>query len=959
MRLPAISSIQHGRSTAKASPRFDFPSGVAGSPIIRLRSCIVAIPDFIRNSIIAWVALLGCLLTVPCASAEDVPKRVLVLNPYSRDTAPFAPVVKPFRTTLAAETDFLIDFREIPLDLTHFGATNEEPLVQFLEQRLERQPVDLVVPIGGEAAAFAARNRDRLFSETPLLITGASSKMLPPGLVGDNATHVTQPLEPTEFIRQMLRMKPDTKHIAVILGSSEIERKWASLCRREFETYSDRVEFIWLDDLPVGEVLDRTSNLPQDSFIFHGMFIEDADGIPSGENELLKRLHEVPNAPVFSTMVSEIGLGIVGGQLYRNTDVGAEAGRIAARILNGESAGAIPPVILEPGTPIYDWRELRRWNIRMADLPADRIIRFREPGFWERYRWQAIAATSFLILQAVLIIALLINRSRRREAEQATTLIAEVSAKFVNLPPEEVDREIIDAMQRICTLLQIDLAVLWQWSTRSPASYTATHFFSLQDGSLPADLLSEDHFPWYKQELSAGKTVALRSLDELPDAAAIDKESCRNFEVRSSLTLPLSSRENTPIGILSFITTQKNRNWPQPLVDRLQLVASIFASTLARKRADEELLESELRLSLATEAADAGLWVLKIDTETFWANAKARQLFGYNPDEVITLQRFETSVHPQDWPRVRDAIAHSLSAGGNVDVEYRINTGDGSERWLVSRGRPFPASPDKPRRLIGLTMDISARRHMESEAKALRDDLAQVGRVTLLGNLASSLAHELSQPLGAILRNAEAAEIMLRDPSPDIPELQAIITDILYDDQRAGNVIDHLRSLLKRGTIDRVPVDLRSLIDSVIALVKTDAVTRLVKITTTVPDQLPMALGDGIHLQQVLLNLIVNAMDAMSDCDPENRNLHVHVHLADAGMIEIHVSDNGPGILDEYFDNLFAPFFTTKPTGMGMGLPVCKTIIEAHKGKIWAAKNPDGGTRFTFTVPAASQPHQP
>jgi len=831
----------------------------------------------VHKAIMAYSALLSLLLAAPSALAEET-QRVMILNPYSRDTAPFASVLKPFRTSLAAGTNARVDFQEIPLDLTRFGEPNEEPLVEFLAQRLERHPVDLVVPLGSDAAAFAARNRTSLFPNTPLLITGALAQTLPPGVVGNNATLVTQPLEPTEMIRQMLRMKPETKHIAVILGSSENERKWAIFCRREFARFSDQVEFIWLDDLPLGEVLARASNLPPDSFIFHGMFIEDADGIPCGENELIKRLHEVANAPVFSCMASEIGLGVVGGQLYRNTDVGAESGRIAARILNGESADAIPPLILEPGTPIYDWRELRRWNIREANLPADRIILFREPSFWERYRWQTIATGSFLLLQAGLIIALLVQRSRRRDAEKATALIAEISAKFVHLPPDEVDREILDAMQRIRTVLDIDLATVWQ------------------------------------------------SPDPNPE---------------------------------SFLTARSDPKWPQPLHDRLQLVAGIFASALARKNADHELRESELRLSLATDAAAAGLWVMDIDAQTFWANEKARLLFGYLPDEPITLQRFETSVHPEDWPRVRDAIAHSLASGTNVDIEYRITSPNAGQRWLVSRGRPFPHTQGKPRRLIGLTMDVTSRRLMETETQELRDDLAQVGRLTLLGNLASSLAHELSQPLGAILRNAEAAEIMLREPSPDIAELQAIITDILHDDQRAGNVIDHLRSLLKRGTIDPVPVDLRALIDSVIALVKTDAAARLVKITTTVPDHLPMALGDGIHIQQVLLNLIVNAMDAMADCDPENRNLHIHTHLADAGMIEIHISDNGPGIPEAHIDRLFTPFFTTKPTGMGMGLPVCKTIIEAHKGKIWAAKNPDGGTRFTFTVPAASQPDQP
>jgi two-component system, LuxR family, sensor kinase FixL len=470
--------------------------------------------------------------------------------------------------------------------------------------------------------------------------------------------------------------------------------------------------------------------------------------------------------------------------------------------------------------------------------------------------------------------------------------------------------------------------------------------------------MSEDDFPWIRGELIAGRMVAMRTLDEMPEEATKDKEGGRRLGIRSHLTLPLCVGGNMPIGFLGFNTTRKHRVWPKPLVNRLHLLAEIFANALARKMSDQDLRESEFRLSLATDAADAGLWVLDIDTQTFWINEKALLLFGYPADEVITMQRFEASVHPDDLPRVRDEVTRTVASSEPVDIDYRFIVG-GKHRWVVSRGRLFFNASGKPEQVVGLTMDITERRNAEIEARQLRDALAHSGRVTLLGNLASSLAHELSQPLGAILRNAEAAEIMLRDPSPDIQELQEIITDILHDDQRAGQVIGHLRSLLKRGSIDPVPVDLRELIESVVALVKTDAATRLVKLTTAVPATLPMALGDGIHLQQVLLNLIVNAMDALNDCDSENRALHVRAHAGNAGRIEIHVSDNGQGIPEENFGRLFEPFFTTKVSGMGMGLPVCKTIVEAHKGKLWVTKNPAGGTCFSFTVPAAGEIHQP
>jgi C4-dicarboxylate-specific signal transduction histidine kinase len=239
------------------------------------------------------------------------------------------------------------------------------------------------------------------------------------------------------------------------------------------------------------------------------------------------------------------------------------------------------------------------------------------------------------------------------------------------------------------------------------------------------------------------------------------------------------------------------------------------------------------------------------------------------------------------------------------------------------------------------------------EARELRGNLAHAGRVTLLGQLASALAHELSQPLGAILRNAETAEIMLQASAPDLDELRAIIKDILSDDHRAGQVIERLRSLFKRRSLDPQPIDLLDVIAEVLALVHTDAAARQVKLAFSATPDLPTVSGDRVHLQQVMLNLLVNAMDVLEGCVPDQRAIQVSAYQVNPATVEVRVVDNGPGIPGESLERLFEPFFTTKSTGMGMGLPVSKTIIEAHKGKLWAENGPQGGACFCFTVPVA------
>jgi signal transduction histidine kinase len=709
-----------------------------------------------------------------------------------------------------------------------------------MRERLASNPVDLVVPVGSAGARFAAQHQALLFPDTPILLAGPAPRMIPPGLVGGNVTLVAQAIDLPGVIHDILQIKPDTQRIAVVLGATEIEKHWANECRREFAVFSDRVEFIWLDGLTIGQMLDRCSKLPPDTFIFHALLIDDENGIPYAESEGLRRLHTVANAPVFSLFASEMGLGSVGGHLFRDTDIGVQAAHAAVRILRGESPDSIPPLTLGPGPPIYDWRELRRWNIPEANLPANRIIRFREPHFWDRYRWPAIAATSLGFIQAGLIVGLLANRRRRRHGEEATALIADISSKFVHLPASEVDREIHDALRRICDFLDIDVSVLWQWDDQVPGSFTATHIHSLKDGPQPPMRMSADDFPWIRQEILAGRAAVIPSLDEMPPAASMDRDVSSRIGIRSGIGLPLSLGGESPIGILSFNTTREERSWSRDLIERLKLFAEIIANALARKKADHDLRES----------------------------AEAKHL---------AMQ----------------------------------------------------------------------------QAMELRDTLAHTGRVSLMGQLASALAHELSQPLGAILRNAEAAEIMLQHAAPDTEELRAIIDDILRDDHRAGDVINKLRALFGKGRLDLQPLDLPEVVSDVLMLVQSDAEARRVTLETGIESGLPVVLGDRIHLQQVLLNLIVNAMDALDEQDEPDRVVRVFAEMRDAATVEIRVCDNGPGIPDDRLGRLFEPFYTTKATGMGMGLPVSRTIIEAHKGKLTAENRPRKGACFHFTLQVA------
>lgn len=247
------------------------------------------------------------------------------------------------------------------------------------------------------------------------------------------------------------------------------------------------------------------------------------------------------------------------------------------------------------------------------------------------------------------------------------------------------------------------------------------------------------------------------------------------------------------------------------------------------------------------------------------------------------------------------------------------------------------------------------RERVALELQQLRAQLAHSSRVSTAGQMASALAHELSQPLGAILRNTETAEMLLEEKPPDWAEIRAILTDIHQDDQRATGVIDRLRALLKRRDVERTPLSIEELLHEVRSLVRPDTLERKVHLTMEVAPDLPPVCDDRIQLQQVLLNLLLNGMDAMSQQPPETRQLIVQARKTEERMLELRVRDSGPGIPAASFPRVFEPFFTTKAKGMGLGLPVSKTIIEAHQGRIWAENLPEGGACFCFTLPTATE----
>jgi PAS domain S-box-containing protein len=365
------------------------------------------------------------------------------------------------------------------------------------------------------------------------------------------------------------------------------------------------------------------------------------------------------------------------------------------------------------------------------------------------------------------------------------------------------------------------------------------------------------------------------------------------------------------------------------------------------------LREEEARLASAVDVAALGFYEMPGDISQIFLEERARAILGIPPEQEHRARGYWAEhIHPDDRARVLELSREILSKERNhFSVEYRYLHPQHGLRWIghVSRAAD-PNTPSGKFRLIGVLQDITERKRAETEVARARSELLHVERSLRLNQLTASLAHELNQPLAAILSNAQAALRFLKSDKPDLNEFQEILRDIISDDQRAGNVIRSLRSMMKREEREKRPTILNNVLNDVIQIFRSEAIFRNVGIETELDGFLPPVSGDKGQLQQVVLNIIMNGAEAMSGTPPGQRKLILRTRRKDHSLWAT-VQDFGPGIDKENLERMFEPFFTTKGTGLGMGLAVCSSIIKDHRGRIWAENNPDGGATFFIELP--------
>jgi PAS domain S-box-containing protein len=371
-----------------------------------------------------------------------------------------------------------------------------------------------------------------------------------------------------------------------------------------------------------------------------------------------------------------------------------------------------------------------------------------------------------------------------------------------------------------------------------------------------------------------------------------------------------------------------------------------------RKRDEEKLIQAEKRhRTVADFTYDLEYW--KSPDGTFlYVSPSCERITGYKPEEFINNPEFfRELILPEDKTRWDKHHQKALKEKGLQEIQFRIHKQDGQTRWIEHMCQPVI---DKEGEFLGFrasNRDITQRKKIETEINRLREEYLHIARVAAIGELAASLAHELKQPLAAIRSNAQAAQRFLTGEKPDLDEFHAILTDIIKDNRRADEVIGRLRTLMRKEKLQITKLNINELIQELFPLIHSYEIMRDISLEFEPDDRLPFVVADRVQLQQVILNLLLNSSEALMDVSGDMRKITIQVSQKDTHNITVAIKDNGPGIDEQNIDHLFEPFYTTKKEGLGMGLAISRSIIEAHRGSLWAENNSDNGVTFYFTLP--------
>jgi PAS domain S-box-containing protein len=436
------------------------------------------------------------------------------------------------------------------------------------------------------------------------------------------------------------------------------------------------------------------------------------------------------------------------------------------------------------------------------------------------------------------------------------------------------------------------------------------------------------------------------------NAFSADEYICRK-RARSVLCLPIV-KQSKLIGVLYLENNLASHVFTPARISVLELLESQAAISLENARLYSDLREREARIRRLVESNIIGIMIGNSRGRIIDANDAFLGILGYSRDDLVSDQIRWTKLTPAEWaPADQDALAQMSATGSCRPFEKEYFRKDGSRVPVLVGGAFFERKQDEG---VIFVVDMTDRKRAEEKLRASEQrlldaqmELAHVARVTALGEMTASIAHEVNQPLAGVVANAEAGLRWLDRETPDLNAVRRSVEWIIEDGNRASDVIRRVRALVNKAGVEKVPLNINDVIREVVVLVQRELISNQVSLRVELAPDLPMILGDRVQLQQVIINLAMNGIEAMQPVADRQRELVIRSYHNN--QVAVSLTDCGVGISAENTDRLFKAFFTTKTAGMGMGLSICRSIVEAHDGRLWATANVPHGATFQFTLP--------
>jgi PAS domain S-box-containing protein len=532
-------------------------------------------------------------------------------------------------------------------------------------------------------------------------------------------------------------------------------------------------------------------------------------------------------------------------------------------------------------------------------------------------------------------------------------LLTDLSARLANFSGAAVESEIDAALAQLQAFLGFDRSNLFEFTADGWANILCSVSRDAVErhplGPAPAFL------KWYLGQVRAGNIMRVQSIEDLPPEAVEQIEYHRRVGIRSSLGLPLRVAGRI-VGVVTFAAFSSTRKWPDDLIARLKVVGEVMAQALMRKRAETALQASEERWRSMFEASNLGITLIDLNLQYLGANQAFQTMLGYTEDELRTMTPLDVGLEDdRDQDEVRFA---ELKRGTRHHFEsvkqYRRK--DGKVVWGHSYLSVVQDTGTRPKMFIGTVIDVTETKQAQDALRETQLNLERVTRLTTMQTVAASLAHEMNQPLTAIVANGNAALRWLGRSPPEIGEAAANVRQIISDARRADQVVASVRGMFKKDVHAKAPISANDVVEEVLTLLRSDLSSKRISVRTELDQGLSEILVDRVQLQQVILNLIMNASESMGATPEGMRVLTIRSEASQPDAVVIAVEDTGPGIDAEDLDRIFDAFYTTKPQGMGMGLSICRSIVEAYGGKLWATARSPRGAIFYVKVPSIASP---